>query len=267
LPVSPVLDGALSDHPDVAPVQRTLNLDGINLRPVTCIIGAFGSGKTEVAINLALAAAKHSNRVCLVDLDTVTPAFRTRQVAAVLDSGGVRLIAPAGQLAYADLPAVPPEVRGALGDPSQTVLLDVGGNPAGAKSLGSLTDLIRQRDYDCWAVISPWRPDTRDPEQAAGVVSAVTKAAGLPVTGLVANLHIPFAPSEQDYRAGVAVVRSAAAQLDTELVMCAIPGPMLAAGQQALGPGLRWLGLNLYMRAPWDQLGGLGPAGSESDEL
>jgi len=255
LPISPPRDGARTDQPKAVPIQHTLDTtDTLSLRQITCLIGAFGSGKTEIAINLALSAARQSKRVSLIDLDTVTPAFRSREVASALRRGGVRLLGPEGQLAYADLPSVTPAVRGALDDPTETVIVDVGGNPAGARSLGSLSDLIERRPYDCWAVVCPWRPDTRDPSAIVAMIKELSRVSRLPVTGLVCNLHVPFGHSSEDLQWGAEVVRSAAGEINTPVVMYAVARPALPAARAAVGEDALWLGLDLYMRPPWEQL-------------
>lgn len=227
------------------------------LLPVTCILGAFGSGKTEVAINLALAAAAGGRRVALVDLDTVTPAFRTRQATGRLQRAGVRVIAPSGPLAYADLPALPPEVRAALDHPEQLAVLDVGGGPTGARALGSLADLVRRRRHHCWVVVNPWRPGTRRQPDVEATVRAVTAAAGMEPTGLVPNLHVPPGAGLQEVRDGVRMVEAAGAALGLPLALGACRADADAAELAAAAgpPGFMWMRLELHMRAPWEEAG------------
>ena len=51
---------------------------------ITVISGHFGSGKTNVAVNLALDAARAGEQVCIADLDIVNPYFRTADNAEFL---------------------------------------------------------------------------------------------------------------------------------------------------------------------------------------
>ena len=46
---------------------------------ITIITGHYGTGKTEFAVNLALALARERPRVMLADLDIVNPYFRSRE--------------------------------------------------------------------------------------------------------------------------------------------------------------------------------------------
>ena len=46
---------------------------------ISIITGHYGTGKTELAVNLALALAGEGCRVMLADLDIVNPYFRSRE--------------------------------------------------------------------------------------------------------------------------------------------------------------------------------------------
>ena len=87
-------------------------------RRVTVFVGHFGSGKTEIALNVALDLATGGERVTLADADVVKPYFRSRAARTLLEDSGVELIAPQGEHVHADLPILVPRLRGALRDPS-----------------------------------------------------------------------------------------------------------------------------------------------------
>ena len=60
------------------------------------IIGAYGSGKSEVSVNLALNMRKDfpDRKVLLADLDIVNPFYRSSDAAKVLEDNDIRLISP-----------------------------------------------------------------------------------------------------------------------------------------------------------------------------
>ena len=76
---------------------------------LTLFAGHYGSGKTNIAVNYALALAKEGKAVCIADLDIVNPYFRTKDSAAVLEKAGVELISPQFANTNVDLPALPAE--------------------------------------------------------------------------------------------------------------------------------------------------------------
>jgi len=217
------------------------------------VVGAFGSGKTEIALNLALRLADHREPVALIDLDAVTPALRSRQAGRVLDAAGVELIAPPGGLAYADLGAVSAAVRAALSRRGRRLLVDVGGHPEGARALGSLRDLFASDEHSLLGVVCPWRPQTRDARAIEEMLTAVGSQAGLRVGTMALNLHVPGPARAVDLRDAEAVALEAAARLGARLAIYAIEDRYLELGREALGPDKPWFGLKLFMRAPWDE--------------
>lgn len=49
----------------------------MNFRKINIITGHYGSGKTNVSVNMALDLAEKGEKVTVVDLDIVNPYFRT----------------------------------------------------------------------------------------------------------------------------------------------------------------------------------------------
>lgn len=157
---------------------------------VSIVVGHFGSGKTEIAVNGAIRKAAAGEQVALVDLDVVKPYFRSRSTREQMSALGVRVIAPEGDVAHADLPIVLPEVRRVFGEPGLAVILDVGGDPVGTRALGSVSDAVPVADTEVLLVLNFRRPYTENVEDAATMVEGIARAARLPVTGLVSNTHL-----------------------------------------------------------------------------
>ncbi len=157
---------------------------------VTIVVGHFGSGKTEIAVNGAIRRAADGERVALVDLDVVKPYFRSRTTREHMRAHGVRVVAPEGEVEHADLPIVLPEVRRLLGEPGLAVIMDVGGDPVGTRALGSVSDAVPVPETEVLLVLNFRRPYTENVEDAATMVREIGRAARLPVTGLVSNTHL-----------------------------------------------------------------------------
>ena len=159
-------------------------------RQVTVLVGHFGSGKTEIALNGALDLAADGVAVTLADLDVVKPYFRSRSARHILAGAGVRLIAPEGENVYADLPIIVPQVRDILRRPQGKTILDVGGDGSGARVLGSLTDVLPTTNIEILVVLNFSRPSTPDTAGAIAMVHEIEAVARVRVTGLISNTHM-----------------------------------------------------------------------------
>ncbi len=155
------------------------------------LVGAYGSGKTEVAVNLAIRWARAGHKVQLADLDLVNPYFRSREQQRLMESHGVRVVVPPGNLAGADLPIVLPEVIGLLQPAPDTItLFDVGGDEVGARVLSSFRPGLREGLYELWQVVNGSRPFTSDAAGCHRIRGELEAATRLRVTGLVGNTHL-----------------------------------------------------------------------------
>ncbi len=157
---------------------------------VTVLVGHFGSGKTEIALNGALDLAAAGQRVTLADLDVVKPYFRSRSARAILFDAGIELVAPTGANVHADLPIIVPQIRSHLRDGERKLIIDVGGDDVGARVLGSLSDVVPYDDTDCLLVLNFRRPSTPDAERAFEMVREIEAVGRVPVTGLISNTHL-----------------------------------------------------------------------------
>lgn len=160
-------------------------------RQIIAIVGGFGSGKTEVAVNLTkYLMVTQRVRSTIVDLDLVNPYFRSREAIGEMEAMGIRVIAPRGGQYYADLPILLPEVRGAVEKGDGVVILDVGGDAQGARALGSISTAFSNSEYDMWMVLNSRRPQTADAKTAMTTMARIETVAKLEFTGLIANSHL-----------------------------------------------------------------------------
>ena len=88
------------------------------------LTGNYGSGKTEIALNLAFRFAALGEKTTLVDLDIVNPYFRSAEKAGELEKAGVRVLMPVFALTTVDIPALPPEIQSVFEQPSDRVILE-----------------------------------------------------------------------------------------------------------------------------------------------
>ena len=83
----------------------------------TVLTGNYGSGKTELALNIALRLAGAGKKVTLVDLDIVNPYFRSAEKAAEMEAAGIRVLMPTFAMTTVDIPALPAEIQSVFETP------------------------------------------------------------------------------------------------------------------------------------------------------
>jgi len=155
------------------------------------IVGNYGSGKTEVAVNLSLQLARAGRRVHIADLDIVNPYFRCRDARLLMEQHGIRVVVPPGAQAWADLPIILPEIRGMLHPAEGTItIFDVGGDDVGARALASFRTSLGEGEYELWQVINAKRPFTDTVEGCLAMQRAIERASRFSVTGLLVNSHL-----------------------------------------------------------------------------
>ncbi|HOU54090.1 MAG TPA: hypothetical protein PLQ97_09200 [Myxococcota bacterium] len=187
-------------------------------KSLTILVGHFGSGKTEVAVNAAMGMARDGERVALADLDVVKPYFRSREAADALARVGVDLVAPEGDLATADLPILLPRVRGLCTGFSGRVVMDVGGDENGARILGALSDLLQMADHDLILVVNFRRPFTPDPESAVAMAREIEQVSRLRMTGVFSNTHLMDRTTREVVEEGLQMARRTAGMLGVPVV-------------------------------------------------
>jgi len=90
----------------------------IDLNGLIILAGNYGSGKTEVCINLAVYARGSDKRVRIADLDLVNPYFRTREARNALAELDIDLVLPSEKYLHADLPVLSPVIAGIIDHPA-----------------------------------------------------------------------------------------------------------------------------------------------------
>ena len=214
---------------------------------LTLITGHYGTGKTEFAVNLALALAGEGARTALADLDIVNPYFRSRERRPVLEAAGIRVVAPPRALEAGDIPALPAELHALLEDRDIRGVLDTGGDPAGARVLARYRSRILGEDSQLLYVVNAARPEVRTPERSEACLRAIEAAAGLACTGLVNNTHLCGETGPEDIRAGAALAEEVSRRTGIPVVCHAAE----ARFQDRL-PGLPLFPLELRMKKPWE---------------
>ncbi len=199
----------------------------LEFKGIVIIVGAYGCGKTEVSINLAVHMHARGTAVRLADLDLVNPYFRTREARHELTRLGIDVVLPPKQYMHADLPILTPEVSGMLRNPSGLALLDVGGDEVGATVLAALADSLRGKVLQVLQVINPNRPHTNTIDGCLTIRREIEAKANIKITGIVGNANFMEETTEQDILVGYDFSRRVAEAGNVPLVFITTPVKLL----------------------------------------
>ncbi len=180
------------------------------------LTGHRGSGKTEVAINLAIhlsqapRQSRHQSAVALIDADIVNPYFAAREARSVLELRGLTVAAPS--ITTTDLPVLSGEMYRCLHhNDAQAVVIDVGGDPAGARILRTLHRHLQGKTLSVYCVVNTKRPSTSNCQGIIEYIDAIAAASQLPMTGFIHNTHLLHETSVEDIAQGQQVLQQVSA--------------------------------------------------------
>ena len=161
------------------------------MKRITIITGHYGSGKTNLAVNLAVRSVREGKKTAVVDLDIVNPYFRTADFSDLFSRMGIRLVAPDFANSNLDIPSLQFDVEQlAAGD--DALIIDVGGDDAGAVALGRYSEALMQYkdDIEMYYVINQRRYFTSSPDEAVALMYDIEKASRMKHTAIVNNTNL-----------------------------------------------------------------------------
>lgn len=157
---------------------------------ITVVTGHFGSGKTEFSVNYAIQLKKRFDKVTIVDMDTVNPYYRTKDVQEILEAKGIRVIAPQFANTNVDILSVPSDILSVFDDPECVAVFDVGGDDEGAIVLGMYQRYLLQCGYDMLFVFNARRPLTATGDDTLEMFEAIQNTSRLRFSGIINNTNL-----------------------------------------------------------------------------
>ena len=229
------------------------------MKKVVILIGNYGSGKTEIALNMAVAAAAEGKKTQVIDLDRINDYFRMSDHVKLLEERSIDLVSPTFVGAGLTQTNMPAAVGSAFARDWDLVIFDVGGDPAGALSLARYRmdfDTLEPGQLEVYDIINIRRPMSETPEKILKLKSDMEGFARQTVTGFIHNSNLQDWASAQDLIDGYPVVRAASE-------MSGIPVVYTTARKEYLDEFLREesldrqyigtpLALELYMHRSWN---------------
>ena len=167
----------------------------------TLLLGHYGSGKTELALALAM-EQRHSSggRVALVDLDMVNPYFRSAEQKALLEQEGIEVMMPSFALSSVDVPSLPAQIQSVFESDFDHVVIDVGGDDTGAVALGRYAAHLAARREQVVAlyVVNPLRPFSDTVEDITALFAMIESRARIRPDYLVNNANLQEETTARD---------------------------------------------------------------------
>ncbi len=212
---------------------------------LTVVCGHYGTGKTNLAINLALMSASAGRKTTLVDLDVVNPYFRSSDSAAMLSSKGVTVHGPNYANTNLDTPSLSGSIEPALMT-DNWVIVDLGGDDVGATAFARFSGDI-PGDFAMLYVVNGNRPEVATPEKALAVMREIEAKAGAKATGIVNNTHLMGLTTRYTIEKSIGYAESVARMANLPLLFTTVPRDL--SGSFEGMPGL--LPIDTHVRVPW----------------
>lgn len=163
------------------------------MKKITVVTGHYGSGKTNICANLAVELASMGEKVTVVDLDIVNPYFRTADFSKLFKELGIELVSSIYANSNLDIPAISFDVERLCREDGY-VIIDVGGDDAGATALGRykavFDEFLEKGDIDMLYVINCCRYLTRTAEEALELMGEIEFTARFRHTGIINNSNL-----------------------------------------------------------------------------
>ena len=156
------------------------------MKKITIITGHYGSGKTNLAVNLALRLADAGEKVTIVDFDIVNPYFRTADFAKLFEERGVTLAASMYANTSLDIPAISFDME-RMAYEDGYLIIDVGGDDAGAIGLGRYAEGFSAYvpdQLDMWYVVNRYRYLTEEPQETLELMYEIEAVSRMRHTGI-----------------------------------------------------------------------------------
>ena len=195
----------------------------MNYKRLTILCGHYGSGKTNIAVNMAFDLASQRDNIAIADLDIVNPYFRSKDSEQEFRDKNIRLICSDFASSNVDLPSMPADLYAITDDKSLSVIMDIGGDDRGAYALGRLRPaILEENDYEMLMVVNKFRPLTPDAPSTIEVMREIEAACGIPFTGIINNSNLAGETTAEDVLGSISYAEEVSKLSGLPLVLTAV---------------------------------------------
>lgn len=218
-----------------------------NMKKITIITGHYGSGKTNLAVNLALRQAAAGEKVTVVDFDIVNPYFRTADFADLFEKNGITLAASMYANTSLDIPAISFDMERMAYEPGY-LIVDVGGDDAGAIGLGRYAQgfsAYTADQLDMWYVVNRYRYLTEAPSETLTLMREIEAVSRMRHTGIINNSNLGNETTEQTIQNALPYAQEIAKQAELPLIYTAYRSDLTPVVPSPLP-------VQVYVKPIWD---------------
>ena len=205
----------------------------MNFRKINIITGHYGSGKTNVSVNMALDLAEKGEKVTVVDLDIVNPYFRTADFKELFGEHNISLTVPTYANSNLDIPALGFDMNG-IADREGYIIIDVGGDDEGAKALGRYRKVFEKY--------------TKEPAEALQLMYEIENASGMKCDGIINNTNLGRETDRNIVLGSVAYADEVCREAGLPLVAVTAEAGYLDGIDKAYP-------VNIYVKKLWEEFG------------
>lgn len=215
------------------------------MKRITFLTGYYGSGKTEIAINLAI--QKQVDFV--VDLDIINPYFRSRELEELLKEKDIEMISSdMDSKMHLDMPYISKKIYQPLNNTSKRAIYDLGGNDQGAKLLRQFDD-YHEEEYDLLLVVNIFRTETDSVDKIIKLINKIEGISGFKVTGLINNSNLLKDTTVNDVLQGERILQSVSKKLNLDIIFTSVWEDLVF--EDNFKTSIKVLRLKLYFRKNW----------------
>ena len=228
------------------------------MKNVKVLIGNYGSGKSELALNFAIQAAARGEKTELIDLDMVNTYFRLTERGKMVEQKEIRLVSPNFACSGIETLSLPAEVASAFVLDWDSVIFDVGGDDVGSTALGRYHEdfmALEPGALEVLNVINIRRPLASTLEKIQRLQEGMQAHARLQITGMINNTNLATMTSVNELRDGYELLKEVSDLTGIPVAYTTGKKEFLDAFL-AENPDPKYVGtpiaIDMYMHRDWD---------------
>lgn len=219
------------------------------------ICGHYGCGKSNFSLNLAIDRVRAGRKVVLVDLDLVNPYFLSSGYKEKLEEMGITVIAPMFANTNVETPGFPTHLN-LIFETDADVILDVGGDDAGAVILGRFHKQLSETDYEMLYLVNRYRNLTATPQETLEVMKEIETASRCRVSAIVNNSHLKYDTTWEVIENSLTYAKEISDYSNLPLWATTIPNYLYQEEQihnlMEQHKDASFYPIEIYVRAPWE---------------